>query len=352
MRSFLGMTGFYRQCLPDFAQIAEPLQELKRKYAHFVWGPSLSEAFKKLKQLLTSSHVMTSPRTDRPYKLYTNACDYAVGVILVQEDDSGTERVIQYVSHSLSSVQRRWATIEKEAYAVVYDISKLRPYLYGADFTVYTNHKPLTSLFTKEMLNTKIQRWAVLLSEYGVTIQNRKGKNNIPVDMLSRIPPETGINTIDCDDWLDPTAIPEQDTADVLQLLYDGLDLGEVSKAQHKEFPDILQLLTEDSDDYILIKGRLFSISLPSPNSACYPRLVLPAAYQERVIKRAHKEVGHMATGKTLSRLREAYVWPGMRREIDPVCRVHQRRTAYPMQIVGAYLIGPFVSLIMGIDMY
>ena len=53
----------------------------------------------------------------------------------------------------------------------------------------------------KEMQNTKIQRWAVLLSEYGgTTIQYRKGKNNIPSDMLSRIPPETGIHTIECDD--------------------------------------------------------------------------------------------------------------------------------------------------------
>ena len=145
MRSYLGMTGFYRQCLPDYAQIAEPLEELKRKDTHFVWGPSHSEAFEKL----TSSHVMTAPRTDRPYKLYTDACDYAVGAILVQVDDSGTERVIQYVSHSFSSVKRRWATLEKEAYAVVYAISKLRPYLYGADFTVYTAHKPLNSLFTK-----------------------------------------------------------------------------------------------------------------------------------------------------------------------------------------------------------
>ena len=311
---------------------SEPFEELKRKYAHFVWGPSQSEAFEKLKKVINFLPCHDRPCIDRPYKLYTDACDYAVGAILVQVDDSGTERVIQYVSHSLSSVQRRWATIEKEAYAVVYAISKLRPYLYGADFTVYTDHKPLTSLFTKEMQNTQIQRWAVLLPEYGATIQYTKGKNNIRADMLSRIPPETGIHTIDCDDWEDPTTIPKHDTADVLPLLYDGLDLKEVSKAQHKEFSDILQSLTEDSDDYTLIKGRLFSIALHSPNSACYPRLVLPAAYRERVIKIAHKEVGHMATAKTLSRLREAYVWPGMRREIDellklcPVCRVHQRR--------------------------
>ena len=194
------MTGFYRQCLPDYAQIPEPLEELNKKYAHFVWAPSQCEAFEKLKQLITSSHVMTTPHTDRPYKLNTDACDYAVGAILVQLDDSGIERVIQYVSHSLSSVPCRWATIEKEAYAVVKAISKLRPYLYGADFTVYTDPKPLTSLFTKEMQNTKIQRCAVLLSEYGATIQYQKGKNNISADMLSRILPDTSIHTIDCDD--------------------------------------------------------------------------------------------------------------------------------------------------------
>ena len=165
---------------------------------------------------------------------------------------------------------------------LVYAILKLRPYLYGADFTVYTDHKPLTSLFMKEMQNTKIQRWAVLLSEYGATIKYCKGKNNIPADMLSRIPPEPGIHTIDCDD---PTAIPEQDAADVLPLLYDGLNL-----------------------DYTLIKGRLFNISLLTPNSASYPRLVSPAAYRERVIKIAYKKVGHMATGEALACLREAYV--------------------------------------------
>ena len=161
-----------------------------------MWGPSQSEAFEKFKQLLTSSHVMTAPRTDRPYKLYTDACDYALEAILVRVDDSRIERVIQYVSHSFSSVQRRWATIEKEAYAVVYAISKLRPYLYGAEFTVYTDHKPLTSLFTKEMQKTKIQRGAVLLSEYGAIIQYRKGKNNNRADMLSSIPPDTDIHTI------------------------------------------------------------------------------------------------------------------------------------------------------------
>ena len=102
-------------------------------------------------------------------------------------DTNGVEPVIQYISHQFNLVQRRWATIEKEAFAVVCALQKLRPYLLGADFTVYTDHKPLKSLFTKEMANTKIQRWAVLLAEYGAKIEYRQGKNNIRADMLSRI---------------------------------------------------------------------------------------------------------------------------------------------------------------------
>ena len=78
---------------------------------------------------------------------------------MVQDSDNGVEKVIQYVSHTLSTTQRKWATIEKEVYAVVYCINKLKPYLYGVQFNVYTDHKPLLSLFTKSMNNTTIQIW-------------------------------------------------------------------------------------------------------------------------------------------------------------------------------------------------
>ena len=129
VRSFLGSASYYRMCIPDYAKIAEPLTELTRKHVRMEWNPDRQAAFDQLKQELVSNRVMAPPRTDRPYKLYTDACDYAVGAILVQEDDKGVERVIQYISHALSSPQRRWATIEKEAYAVVYAIEKLRTYL-------------------------------------------------------------------------------------------------------------------------------------------------------------------------------------------------------------------------------
>ena len=56
---------------------------------------------------------MAVPRPEEPYLLYTDASDYAVGAILVHQDKTGMERVIQYVSHSLSKSQRKWSVLER-----------------------------------------------------------------------------------------------------------------------------------------------------------------------------------------------------------------------------------------------
>ena len=191
VRSFLGMTGYYRQYIPDYARVAQPLVQLTKKHSHFTWTADQQHAWESLRDLLVSTQVMAYPQVGRPYTLYTDACDYAVGAILVQEDEHGVERPIQYISKQLSGAQLKWATIEKEAFAVVHALTKLRPYLYDASFTIYTDHKPLKALFVSEIKNTKIQRWAVLIAEYGAPIEYRKGPNN----MLSRIRPREDIDT-------------------------------------------------------------------------------------------------------------------------------------------------------------
>ena len=359
VRSFLGMAGYYRQCVPDFAKVAEPLHKLLRKNTIFEWGADQQGAFDKLKELLTSDSVMTRPRPDQPYKLYTDACDYAVGAILVQTDEQGVERVIQYLSHQLHGAQRRWAAIEKEAYAVVYALEKLRPYLYGASFTVYTDHKPLTSLFTKQMANTKIQRWSVLLAEYGAKIEYRKGPLNVRADMLSRIrQPEVAV--LDTDEWFD-AGFPEESPEDGIPWQHDELDLQELQCEQKATLSQEYDAAQDPDSDYILCKGLLYSTRRPSRFAAEYPRLVLPPSVRERIIKRSHADVGHLGPQKTLDRVREAYVWPGMKAEIRcvvrkcPTCLLHASRRervppgempspCYPMQVIGADLIGPLMT--------
>ena len=98
VRRFLGMCSYFRGCLRGHAEKSVPLVELTRKHERFEWTDRRQKAFDDLKQLLVSSHVMTAPDTSKPYKLYTDASGYAIGAILVQDDDKGVERVIQYIS--------------------------------------------------------------------------------------------------------------------------------------------------------------------------------------------------------------------------------------------------------------
>ena len=366
VRTFLGMTSYYRQCMPNYAKIAEPLVALTRKNSRFAWTEECENSFMKLKSVLVSDKVMAHPQPHRPYRLYCDACDYAIGGILVQTDpESGVEKVVQYVSKQLSGTQRRWATIEKEAFSVVYCLQKLRPYLLGAEFVVYTDHKPLLSLFTKSMNNTKIQRWSVLLAEYGARIKYREGKNNIRADMLSRIQSDDNdtedcqITTIDTDDWFDTDILDHLPEYHV-PLALDNLDKAQVRQEQITEYPTLrAEALCEDSS-FELHDGILYSVRKPTPDSKIYPRLVLPSVFHDQVMKRAHKSVGHMSVHKTLECVRGSYVWPRMHASVKrfvsscPLCTVHLRRrertemgtmpiATYPMQIIGVDLMGPFV---------
>jgi hypothetical protein len=102
VRSFLGMTGYYRSCIKDYAKISHCLVELTKKDHKFKWEDQHQQAFLALKQALVSEHVLAHPQTDKPYMIYCDACDYSVGAIACQLDDQGIERPIAYLSKKLS----------------------------------------------------------------------------------------------------------------------------------------------------------------------------------------------------------------------------------------------------------
>ena len=190
VRGFLAMCGYYQRFIGDFAKIARPLTLLTRKNACFEWSEEYQKTFDHLRFCLTQAPILAYPDVTKPYKLYTDDSLHAVGTILSQQGDDGEEKVIQYLSHQLTATQFRWCCLEREAFAVVYALSKLGHCLLGAQITVYTDHKPLKSLFTAEMRNPRVQRWAVALDEFGCNIQYRPGRT-MKADFLSRIPPES-----------------------------------------------------------------------------------------------------------------------------------------------------------------
>ena len=241
-----------RQTLQSYAEIARPLVALTRKNVRWEWTEEHEAAFRRLQHLLLSDKVLMYPRINEPYKLYTDASAHCVGGILTQEDEDGMERVVQYVSCQLNEAQRKWATIEREAYAIVYCLKKLRPYLWGATFEILTDHKPLKALFIGEVANTRVQRWAVLIAEFGAPIRYRQGKENIRADFLSRLPPPT----VDIIDTV-PAVEPQADVVTwTLPLKFDSIDKGELSVKQQEEFGDCWADATDpDNEDYQIRAG-------------------------------------------------------------------------------------------------
>ena len=382
LRRFLGMATYYRQLVPEFSKIAEPLNKLTRKDVPFVWGKAQQTAFVTLKGELASDRIMAFPQLNKPYILYTDACDYAIGAILCQEDENGCERPIQYLSAQLTSTQRKWATIEKEAFAVIYALKKLRPYLLGADFTVYTDHKPLLSFFVGEVKNTKIQRWAILIAEYGARIKYRPGQNNVRADMLSRLPateddnPQVNDARVDMLSHLSvgdmailDTAcewvFPEEAESPQPPVMADELDTHALRLEQEQEFADEWKSARDGEQGFLINERLLYSVNRTQRHEPRYPRLLLPERFRDKVVTRCHKEGGHCGAIKTMRRVQDNYVWPGMRKWIEVWykkcghCLVHSSLPDHPPmgempiakspgQIVGCDLIGPLVDSVYG----
>ncbi len=355
LRSFLGMASYYRQLVEGFAKIAQPLYRLTSKSVSWTWGSAENQAFTNLKNALVSSTVMAYPNTSQPYILYTDASEFAIGAILCQEDDEGVERPIQYLSQQLTPTQRKYAVIEKEAFAVVYALKKLRPYLLGSDCTVYTDHKPLLSFFVGEVANTKIQRWAILLAEFGARIRYRPGKNNIRADMLSRIKFQKEAAVLDADsEWVSPDQVKAHLPPNV-PVLADNIDVDALLFDQRNEFSDEREACSDPSSRLILIDDLVYSIARPRHNVPQYPRLLLPSRYRDQVISRCHEDIGHQSLYKTMARVQESYVWPAMKREISnwinkcALCAVHtKRREKVPL---GEMPIATASGLYVGIDL-
>ena len=146
VRSFIGMTSFYRRFIPNFSKIAKPIIELTKKYAKFKWTEQCQKAFDYLKDSLTVVPLLAYPDVNKPYVLYTDASDTCIGACLTQEcsedEDKlykvkNSEKPIYFLSHRLSKTQQKLPTIEKEAFAIHYALQKMDQNL---KLNVITNH--------------------------------------------------------------------------------------------------------------------------------------------------------------------------------------------------------------------
>lgn len=190
LRSFLGLVGFYRKYIPNFAAIAVPLTDMTRKGSpnEVLWQEAQEKAFETLKACVASPPILKLPDFSKSFILQTDASNIGIGSVILQNSEDGEKYPVAFASRKLLPRETRYSTIEKECLAIVWSITKFEEYLYGKEFILETDHQPLQYLKTNQYQNGRIMRWALILQPYRFTVKAIKGTENVGADFLSRHP--------------------------------------------------------------------------------------------------------------------------------------------------------------------
>ena len=174
--SFLGMVGFYRKFMPQFAEIAFSLTNLTRKGSptKVSWEEEHQRAFDTLKSYMVCSPILQLPDLSCMFTLRTDASNVDIGTVLLQEHNE-VKFPVAYASKKLLRRETRYSVIERECLALVWGIKRFQMYLYGTEFQVEKDHCPLIYMQNTKLTNSRVMRWVLSLQPYRFRIVAIKG---------------------------------------------------------------------------------------------------------------------------------------------------------------------------------
>ncbi|KAL0155309.1 hypothetical protein M9458_049572, partial [Cirrhinus mrigala] len=188
VRSFLGLIGWYRRFIPDFATLATPLTELLTKAVKtpLPWTDECDTAFRNLKNRLCTRSVLQSPDFSQRFLVQVDASATGLGAVLAQ-GSTGEERPVVFLSRKLLPREQRYSTIEKECLAIKWALESFRYYLLGREFDLETDHRALSWINTMKDHNARVTRWYLSLQPFQFQVRHIPGKMNVVADYLSRV---------------------------------------------------------------------------------------------------------------------------------------------------------------------
>lgn len=192
LRSFLGLSGYYRKFVKHYAILARPLHDLLKKGTIFIWTQAHSDSFHAIKNALVAAPVLALPDFDKTFQLQTDASDLGVGAVLLQDGHP-----LAFVSKALGPKLRGLSTYEKEYLANLVAVDQWRSYLQHAEFTIFTDQRSLIHL-TDQRLHTPWQmKMYTKLIGLQYKIVYKPGVSNAAADALSRHPmPPAQVNAV------------------------------------------------------------------------------------------------------------------------------------------------------------
>nr|VZI41839.1 unnamed protein product [Spirometra erinaceieuropaei] len=187
LRRFLGMVNFCRRFLPNCADLMLPL-------ANMLYGPrgplerpgEALTAFERTKNSLADATLLTHPAPESQLSMIVDASTAAVGAALQQHLTDST-RLLAVFSKKLLPAETRYSTFGRELLAIYLAVMHFWHFLEGRDFTVFTDHKPLTSALRPHSDKCDPREIVHLdyISQFTTDIRHIDGTKNEVADMLS-----------------------------------------------------------------------------------------------------------------------------------------------------------------------
>ena len=346
VRKFLGIIGYYRAFVRNYATIAHPLTSLLKANVEFHWGVKQEKAFQDLKDRLIRRPILSYPNFEKDFFVACDASDVGLGAVLLQREQNKL-MPLSFASRVLTPAERNYSVTERELLAVVWAMRKFRHTILGFPVHVITDHLPVVDLFKKQTFvqNSKFNRWFLSVLEYNPQFKYLPGRYNTIADSLSRVFEEDNI-------------AHKQFVSFQVQTF--DLDMDLVREQQHRDSEVVaivgdLKLCSNTRQNYELIDGLLYLKPLKEGGSA---RLFVPKSLRENVLKlvHSHKLSGHPGIAKTIRHLSRSFFWPKSSTDVKnfvlncPTCQLHKgnRNKPAPLEIYPSQLL-PFHTVSMDI---
>lgn len=318
LKAYLGLLNYYGSFLQNLSTVLHPLHHLLKKGEQWTWTDECESSFEASKQMITKGKLLVFYDMKKPLRLACDSSAYGVGAVVSHLMEDGSERPIAFASRTLSSSERNYAQVEKEALSLIFGVKKFHKYLYGRTFTLITDHKPLVTIFGPKngiptLAAARMQRWALILSGYQYQIVYRPSQEHGNCDSLSRLPVEGNLGTEEYEDvyctGLDNTELPICNTDIARATKVDPL-LARVFELTLNGWPS--QVNDPELQPFF---ERRSSLSIEQGIILWGIRVVIPMALRKRIMEELHEEHLGMCRMKALAR---GYVWwPNLDRNIE-----------------------------------
>ncbi|GBG84919.1 hypothetical protein CBR_g39380 [Chara braunii] len=289
MRSFLGMTGYYRTFVKIYSIVAAPLTDLTRLDTPWEWTDECE--------------VLKLPDPDKLFIVTTDASQYGIGVVLAQQEGPKL-RPVEYMSKKMPSEKLAKSTYEKELYAVYKALTHWRHYLLGRFFILMTDHQTLRWMRTQPVLSDALKCWIEVIEQYDFDPQYLKGEYNKVADALSRTPDFSGALITEFN-------LTDHVTQSLVEAYREDQFMSEIiRRLQAKD--------KKTSVEFELVNGLLF-LEKDGDKRLCVPS---SESLRSLFLDECHDATGHFGYKKTAANLLQRFWWPTMMRDASCTWRL------------------------------